>query len=675
MNRRYIAFAFFVGMALVGSAWSEAGEATVGWRGDGSGQYPSADPPLHWGRVSKTVKGLHFQAAKPKDSDTGAPMADGVIREWLVLGPVALPEGAKIDDDTLPNETQLSPAENEKAGEATWKKIHASTDWLNFATLIGKPDKSVAYACSHVFSETGGTFRMNLTQIGGVRVILNGKVIKGNNRIKLDLVKGWNTLLLKCVPAATGAQAVWASAVTLHAYAPAEYENTNIAWMTSLPGVMGGFYGGGMGCGAPIVVNDKIYLLSEPFDLICLNKSDGKILWVKSNSYFDAAIDSDKASPSYKEAEVLAGKLSVINASFSAGPVAPAKLDEKTKLETDIQLKMRGVDVDRYKLPERSDVGYSGFTPVSDGQNIYIWLGTGVSACYDLQGNRKWIRVDNLPNFEHGVSSSPILVDGKLVVFMRDLIAIDAKTGKTAWQIPLISRDGANPNGYFHGTPLALNIGGVAAIALGNGTILRASDGKAVFTNPGMGKAAIASPVLEKGMLIQTSSWGMQCFIHKLPAAFADPLTLETQSLSVDTPTYPHFYLPWYMASPVVHEGLAYLVNNAGVLTVVDINAAKVVYQELLDLDHFQGPNDGAGRGIGVSPTLAGKYLYFFGNNGASLVVEPGRVFKQIAKNKLENVVAIGHWAERQERFIANPVFDGKRVYVRGEGTLFAIGQ
>ena len=60
--------------------------------------------------------------------------------------------------------------------------------------------------------------------------------------------------------------------------------------------------------------------------------------------------------------------------------------------------------------------------------------------------------------------------------------------------------------------------------------------------------------------------------------------------------------------------------------------------------------------------------------SGTALVLKPGRVYNQIAKNKIENVVMAGHWAERQERFVASPVFDGNRLYFRGEGTLYAIG-
>jgi outer membrane protein assembly factor BamB len=434
-----------------------------------------------------------------------------------------------------------------------------------------------------------------------------------------------------------------------------------------------------MGCGAPIVVKDKIFLLGEPHDLVCLNKSDGKVLWVKTSSYFDAATDEDKKNPAYKEAEALNTKLTEINDALKAGPLAQAKCDEKVKLEAEIYGKMKAIDDKRYKRPDISDCGYAGFTPVSDGQFVYVWYATGASACYDFEGNRKWIRIDNIPNFEHGVSTSPVLVDGKLIVFLRDVIAIDAKTGNVAWQNPLVSRQGANPEGYFHGTPASFTIGGVPVIAEGNGSILRVSDGKVIFKYPSIGKQSICSPVVDHGTLFQTNTTGYdphgQFFIQKIPDACNDPLSLTTRTVSINTGAFPKYFLGWHMSSPIVHDGLAYLLNCSGGLSVVDVAEGKVVYQKLLDIDHFQWSNEGAARGIGSSPALAGKYLYFIGNNGGALVLEPGRAFKQIAKNKIENAVSPGHWAERQERFIANPVFDGKRLYIRGEGNLYAIGQ
>ncbi|MCY3018738.1 MAG: hypothetical protein NTW87_06880 [Planctomycetota bacterium] len=649
----------------------------MGWRGDGTGRYPGADPPTTWGRVSQAVLGLRFQARRPKEGDAGQPMPDGVIREWLILGPVPIPENAKIEQEILPNEAQLAPDENDNQRELAWRKVTLDTAYLDFYRLFGKRPDGGAYACAYVHSDTGGPFRVNLTSPGSVRLLANGKPGQGFvGRSRVDLAKGWNRLLLKVWPGEKTwpGELDWYAAPVLHACPPAAYAETTIAWATPLPDAAPGFYGGGMGAGSPVIVGDRLYLPGEPDLLICLRKSDGKILWVRSNSYFDAATDEEKNHPAYAEAMPVAAKLTALRAELLAGPAPWQKLEERPKLEKELYAKMRAVDGGKYKRPEMPDIGYAGFTPATDGEFVHVFFGSGVSACYDLEGRRQWIRVDNRPLVEHGISSSPLLIEGKMVVFNRDLMAFDARTGQLAWQAPIVSHEGLNPQGFFHGTPCATSVGGVGVIALGNGTIVRASDGKAIFKNPEMGAQAIASPVVHQGTLFQLTSGSMKLFVHQLSEAFADPLVLPTRTVSVDTLNFPRHYLPWHLASPLVHEGLAYLMNNAGVLTVVDVGAGQVVYQRMLDLDPLQWHNEGAARGLGVSPALGGRHIYLFGNNGASLVIEPGRAYKQVAKNKLESTVLVGHWAERQERFVGNPVFEGRRLYVRGEGHLYAIG-
>jgi len=80
-----------------------------GWRGDGTGKYPSATPPVTWGRVSRALQGLRFHASRPGPQETGAVMTDGVVREWLVLHPA--PEGSKVDKEVIPGEADLAPAD------------------------------------------------------------------------------------------------------------------------------------------------------------------------------------------------------------------------------------------------------------------------------------------------------------------------------------------------------------------------------------------------------------------------------------------------------------------------------------------------------------------------------------------------------------------------------------
>jgi hypothetical protein len=177
----------------------------------------------------------------------------------------------------------------------------------------------------------------------------------------------------------------------------------------------------------------------------------------------------------------VADKIDALNAAFVAGKATAEQLQDKGQLEKDLHKKMKRVDAEKYAIETAPDIGYSGFTPASDGRFIYTWYGNGVSACYDLDGNRRWIRTDRFPAVEHGFSSSPLLVDEKFVVFMRDLLALDAVTGRLAWQVPVADHEGLNPAGFFHGSPTATSIGGVRIIVLPNGTLLRAGDGKVLY--------------------------------------------------------------------------------------------------------------------------------------------------------------------------------------------------
>lgn len=663
-------------LLLAGAA---AAETNIGWRGDGMGRFPNANPPLTWGRVSQAVKGLHFQAGKPGSEEvSGRLMPDGVIRQWLALGPVPMPDIPKaVGQDTLPNELELSPGQGDSAGNLAWKLIEADSATLNFRSLIGAHEKSFVYAHSYIFSETGGEFTLELTHRHAARVIWNGKQAyvgdsTSGSRVSLKCLKGWNRLLLKVAADETQ----WFAVPILYAHIPQGYEENNIAWMTRLPGAKT-YFGTPAAPGGPIIVNDKIFLLCEPHDLFCLNKEDGGVLWVRSNSYFDALTTAEKNSnPAFKDIEPLAAKWNEVNGEQAAGQALKTSQQDREKLEKELYDGMKKIDPKRFNRPSGQDVGYAGFTPASDGKFVYAWFASGVSACYDLGGNRQWIRIDNHATVEHGYSSSPILAGDKFIVFMREMMAFDTKTGREIWRIPLVGPTGLNPEAWFHGTCLHARIGEVDAIILPNAGILRASDGKILFKNLRIiGKQQVASPVLDKDMLCVMTSLGETLFLLRLPPTAGESITPTlVKETKIPTEQFPYFYLGWHIASPVVHEGLVYLMNNSGVLTVLEEETGAIVYQRMLDLDHFENANEGAARGHGVSPALAGNHLYFFGNSGAAVVLEPGRQFKQIAKNKIEGLAMAGSWGERQDRAVACPVFEGKRIYYRTESGLYAIG-
>ena len=683
-----------VGVLVLVLSTAAAAADVVGWRGDGSGVYPKVDPPIHWQRVSKAVAALRVRAEPPKgDGPSGQPMPDGVIRKWLVLGPVTAEKGAKgATTDALLAEDQsaLSPAAGRQAAGTQWKVVKTDTSYLDFARqydTYGKNVEQSAYAMAWIHSPAEDGFILRVMHTGTLNLWVNGKPTHKFSETQLNytpqgvkLAKGWNCLLLRSTPqgGAGGRPIVgtWYVNLVIEA-APhkAEYDQKNIAWRTALPSPAG--------FGGPIVVAGKVFLLSEPADLVCLDARTGKILWVRSNNYNELATDDEKKAnaDTFREIEPLAARLKEVNDSFASD--APPKLEpvdgreefkEKAGIERKLNALMKKVDDRKYSLPKGQDVGYSGLTPVSDGRRVWAWFATGVTCCYDLEGKLLWRRLDNEGSFfEHGYSTSPILADGKLVVFMNKMIAFDAAKGDRLWTTEFDRREyWAN---RFHGTPAAATIGRTPVCILPTGYILRLSDGKMLYDKgPGVSnhQQEIPSPVVAGNTVYRLSTWN-EFFRVTLPAEASEPLKMDAvRNLKMDLEHYPTNYLPWHMCSPLIHEGLAYLVNNTGVLTVVDVEKMEVVYERLLDLDHFQTAHEGAGRGISVSPSLAGGRIYLIGNTGATLVIKPGLTYEQLARNRIESVF-LRYWGLRHERFVAAPAFDGKMMFLRGERFLYCL--
>ena len=46
--------------------------------------------------------------------------------------------------------------------------------------------------------------------------------------------------------------------------------------------------------------------------------------------------------------------------------------------------------------------------------------------------------------------------------------------------------------------------------------------------------------------------------------------------------------------------------------------------------------------------------------------------YEQLAKNRIENVFP-RYYGNRHERFVGNPAFDGKRMFLRGERMLYCV--
>ena len=667
-------------------------EQPTGWRGDGNGRYPAADPPVTWGRASKAIEELGAQVRKPKPEDKGQPVPEGVIRGWLTLGPVHIPEGKSAKDDFGTDEAKLAPDAGDKLGDLEWKAVAIDTSWLHFWPMYNKAVPSatgvVAYAHTWIYSAEGKPVFLNVMLSSTAKIWLNGKDLgvfgANGSRVPLALDKGWNRLLLRVAPLLT---TDWSKGVMQWHFNAAffgtersAFESRNILWSTPMPD-------NGPGVGSPILVGDKLFVPAEASALLCASAVDGKVLWARSCTYADAATPEERQTNAdvFAEVEPLATRVRESLQAYCDAPgkyVADAKSRaERIADERKINTLMKKVDPVKYGGQSNGEAGESAPTPVSDGRHVYVLYGSGLVACYDLEGNRTWATVIGTRHNEHGYCASPCLVDGKVIIKASSYlgaVALDGKTGAVVTPVPLWKSKGL----AMMSSPLPVTAGGEKLVVQSFGVITRAKDGKILeqtFTPPYYNIGDYVSPTVE-GRVICSSllgkGGGMRFVFQTLPDTIGDPLVMaDAKECEYDVRAFPCWFSYDHCASPLLYQGLAYAVSVDGVLTVMDAATGKVVYQKMLDLSPLMYHNGPIVRaGCSSSPTLGGKYIYIWDDQGATVVIEPGRTFKQVARNRIEQLW-FRYGPERNECTISNPVFRGHKLFYRGEVNLYCIGE
>jgi outer membrane protein assembly factor BamB len=440
----------------------------------------------------------------------------------------------------------------------------------------------------------------------------------------------------------------------------------------------------------PIIVGDKIFVRSEPYDLICLSKKDGRLLWIRSfGPQVSVSNEEKKANPALAALDPLVAQLRELNDALVAGST-PQLLKQKHDLQQQINQALGKADK-KYRLPSdmwvESWSGYTGSTPCSDGEFIYFTSGAGVTACVDLKGTLKWQTYSSKAAWwgEHGEADSPTLAGNRLIV-PDGPRALNKKTGKEEWKLECKRESAEWDNGQL-GMYRFFCSGTEYVIARGN--VIRAGDGHSCARLPW----TFSSPALNEDSIFTVSQTGIG-YIHRItPSGNGELKTHSVVNAEYDGLRFPvddpkELFNPminFWTSSPVYHDGLVYFLSNWGKLVVVDAKATSpknmVVYSKNLPFD-FKNPKHRKtyGCGIGASPCLAGKYLYATDNAGCTLVFETGREFKLVAKNNLDHVMEVGweekHWNDHyHEVTLSTPIFEENRIYIRGEQYLYCIAE
>ena len=154
----------------------------------------------------------------PSAPQTSSPDAEGFIRNWLVLAPIAI-EGesgaSEIDRDFLKGEATITPKAGDTAtvgGKAlSWTAHQTSDFFIDFLQAFGKErgEYVAAYAVAYLIADEPMTATLALSTNDQGKAWLNGKEIfkfadtrvleKDTERIDVTLTKGRNVLVLKVI--------------------------------------------------------------------------------------------------------------------------------------------------------------------------------------------------------------------------------------------------------------------------------------------------------------------------------------------------------------------------------------------------------------------------------------------------------------------------------------------
>jgi outer membrane protein assembly factor BamB len=297
---------------------------------------------------------------------------------------------------------------------------------------------------------------------------------------------------------------------------------------------------------------------------------------------------------------------------------------------------------------------YASPTPAIEAGRVYVHYGTYGTACLDTQtGQTVWARRDL--NCEHhmGPGSSLALFDDLLIFHVDGMdvqyvIALDKKTGKTAWKtdrsvdytfvMPFCRKAFCMPTFIPSGDRVRMiSPGGKGVMAYDPLT------GEELWKVRYFGWSVAPRPVFGHGMVFVVIDYD-----H--PELWA--IRLGGQGDVTDT------HVEWRIrkgmpnvSSLLLIDGLLYMVNEMGLATCVEAETGEIVWQKRMEESFW------------ASPVYVDGRIYWFDRQADATVTEPGREFKKLAFNELDDLM------------MASPAVAGKAFFLRTSTHLYRIEQ
>ena len=290
-------------------------------------------------------------------------------------------------------------------------------------------------------------------------------------------------------------------------------------------------------------------------------------------------------------------------------------------------------------------------SPVLADGRLYCHCGDFGAACLDAaSGQVLWRNRTLRLNHENGPGSTPVVWHDKLIVHLdgsdvQSIAAYDTATGQLAWQVP---RSGALRDDpqlrKSYGTPVILPLGGRAVLVSPAADWLYGYDpatGAELWkmSYGVLGFSVVPRPVIAGDLLFMSTS-------------FMQPELLAVKLAGPDRPPE----IAWRekkgaptMSSPLVVDGLVYMVSDKGVGTCLDAQTGEPAWSERL------------GGNFSSSPLFADGRIYVGNRDGDTFVIKPGREYELLATNHLDGGI------------YATPAAVGRAIFLRTENALYRI--
>jgi outer membrane protein assembly factor BamB len=270
-------------------------------------------------------------------------------------------------------------------------------------------------------------------------------------------------------------------------------------------------------------------------------------------------------------------------------------------------------------------VTHASPTPATDGERIYGYFGEDGLICVSPAGKLLWKRTEPLFRGTHGVGTSPVVKDNVLVIVSdvkesKDaascITAFDGVSGKPLWKDERKSHkvDAA------YATPLIREMNGRQVVIVHGWHDIKGYDlktGEELWSYPiaHEGMHLVASPVTDGERLYVTSAKRVIALDLSKLGTNADPL-LWSRSVPGEK-----------SSTPVVVDGLIFLVTEPGQVFCLDAQTGEIAWKERL-------------RGSYFSSVLAiGGKVFFTNEAGQTTVVAVDRQFQQHATNTLNEPI------------------------------------